>query len=439
MAKPLKLLILNYYWPPAGGSGVQRCLKWATLLPEMGIETVVLTVDADQANYPLRDESMMKEVPDWLPVYRTSTLEPYGVYKRFAGKGKVPTAGFANESNPTRLQKFSRFIRGNLYVPDARRGWNQFAIPKALEIAAKHKVDAILTSSPPHSTQLIARAVKRKTGLPWIADLADAWTEIYWYPELRHLPFAKRKDAAYERSVMEESDAVVTISDLLKEQFMAKAPGISDEKFTIIHNGYDESDFNMPSRPPKDRFIITYTGTLADSYEPDIFWNVLKRMVEENPDVAYTLRFVGDLSPGIKSHLKRLGLEANVEYTGYVSHAEAVELMMASTALLLIIPKFKADVGNLPGKIYEYLRAQKPIFNIGPPHGESAKIIEECQAGKTFGRNQEDELYRYFFDLTRQWKNNPDLDISLENAPYQKFSRLNETKQLAEIVKKITS
>lgn len=437
MSQPIKLLIINYYWPPAGGSGVQRCLKWALLLPEFGIEPLVLTVEPDKANYPLRDESMMEEIPSYLKAFRTPTREPYGFYRRTVGKGNVPTAGFANESNPSLLQKFSRFLRGNLFIPDARRGWNQYAIPKAKEIIRRHNVDAVLTSSPPHSTQLIGLKIKEELGTPWIADLADAWTEIYWYHELRHLPFARRLDANYERKTLEESDAIITISNLLKDQFQAKSNRIANDKFTIIHNGYDEKDFVFPSNPSKDRFIITYTGTLADSYEPEVFWTALKRTVEANPEIPFLLRFVGELSPGIQARLKEMGLEKNFEYTGYVSHAEAVKLMMDTTILLLIIPRFKADIGNLPGKLYEYLRARKPIINIGPVNGESAQIIQECETGITCERDQEEKLFSYLHSLGRQWKIIPDLDIKHENYSYKKFSRTFETRQLVEVIKSI--
>ncbi|RZJ61912.1 MAG: hypothetical protein EOO58_01245, partial [Hymenobacter sp.] len=181
---PLRLLVITYYWPPSGGAGVQRCLKWVKYLPSLGVEPTVITVDPDQATYPVRDESLLREVPASVRVIHTATLEPFGSYQKLTGRA-VPHGGFANEGTPGFTQKAMRFVRGNLFIPDPRRGWNAYALAAVEKLLAQGATfDAVLTSSPPHSTQLIGLELQRKHGLRWLADLRDPWTDIYYTKDL---------------------------------------------------------------------------------------------------------------------------------------------------------------------------------------------------------------------------------------------------------------
>ena len=195
-----KVLLITYYFPPSGGAGVQRWLKTIKYLPEFGVEAIVLTVDPAVASYPQVDESLCADVPSSLKVYTTKTKEILSLYKRVSPKREVPYGGFANEPNPTLLQKISRFIRGNFFLPDPRRGWNKYALAKAKEIIESEGITTVITTSPPHSTQLIGLELKKQyPNINWVADLRDPWTDIYYNSDLYPTSWAQRRNLNYER------------------------------------------------------------------------------------------------------------------------------------------------------------------------------------------------------------------------------------------------
>jgi glycosyltransferase involved in cell wall biosynthesis len=427
-----KVLIISYYWPPSGGAGVQRMLKSVKYFPEFGIIPYVITVKEDQASYPSIDESLSKDVPAEAKIFRTDTFEPFGIYSKLLGKKSIPT-GFSNESNPGLFQKFSRFIRGNFFIPDARRGWIKFAYEEAASIIERENIDTVFTTSPPHSAQLVGLKLKRKFGVKWIADLRDPWTDIYYYDEFNHLPFARKKDLKYENEVLTSADRIITVSKDVKRIFGSKSDKIDLNKITIIPNGYDWEDFNNKKIfPEKNEFIITYTGTLADSYNPSVFFHSLKKVTENNPDVKIRLRFIGNPAGTLIEELRNISLSNNLELIPTVTHDRSVEYLLSSTILFLVIPEIKNDKGILTGKLFEYLAARKPIICIGPEDGDAAEIINECSSGKTFGRNNGEKLTEYLESLISEWKKNKDLTVI--NDAYKKYSRRSQAEELARII-----
>ncbi len=427
-----KVLIISYYWPPSGGAGVQRMLKSVKYFPEFGIIPYVITVKEDQASYPSIDESLSKDVPAEAKIFRTDTFEPFGIYSKLLGKKSIPT-GFSNESNPGLFQKFSRFIRGNFFIPDARRGWIKFAYEEAVRIIEQENIDTVFTTSPPHSAQLIGLKLKKNFGVKWIADLRDPWTDIYYYEEFNHLPFARKKDLKYENDVLRSADRIITVSKDVKRIFASKSDKIDPNKITIIPNGYDGEDFNNKKIfQENDEFIITYTGTLADSYNPSVFFHSLKKVTEKNPDVKIRLRFIGNPAGTLIEELRNISLSNNLELIPTVTHDRSVEYLLSSTILFLVIPEIKNDKGILTGKLFEYLAARKPIVCIGPEYGDAAEIINECKAGKTFERNKDSELTEYLDGLVKDWKSGK--DISVENDTYKKYSRRSQAEELSRII-----
>jgi glycosyltransferase involved in cell wall biosynthesis len=427
-----KILIISYYWPPSGGAGVQRMLKSVKYFPEFGIIPYVITVKEDQASYPSIDESLNKDVPAEAKIFRTDTFEPFGIYSKLLGKKSIPT-GFSNESNPGLFQKFSRFIRGNFFIPDARRGWIKFAYEEAAGIIERENIDTVFTTSPPHSAQLIGLKLKKKFGVKWIADLRDPWTDIYYYEEFNHLSFARKKDLKYEKEVLESADRIITVSKELKRIFVSKSDRIDIEKIKVISNGYDEDDFRyMKNKIKSDEFIITYTGTLADSYNPSLFFHSLKKVIEKNPDVKIRIRFIGNPAGTLIEEMGSISLSNNLELIPTVPHDRSVGYLLNSTLLFLVIPEIKNDKGILTGKLFEYLAARKPIVCIGPEDGDAAEIINECKAGKTFERNKDTELTEYLDGLVKDWKSGK--DISVKNDTYKKYSRRSQAMELSEII-----
>jgi glycosyltransferase involved in cell wall biosynthesis len=396
-----KVLIITYYWPPSGGAGVQRWLKFAKYLPEFGWQPVILTVDPQYASYPQRDESLTKEIADECLVYTTKSFELYNLYKFISGKKEVPYGGFANDSHEGFFQKASKFIRGNLLLPDPRKGWNSYALKKAIELIAAHQIDTVITTSPPHSTQLIGLELKQKLNIRWIADLRDPWTDIYYYNQFRHTALALKIDKNYERSVVEQADQLITVSHDVKRIFAEKSNLRIAEKTVVIPNGFDEEDFRVGQLPKEHKKVITYTGTISEAYDVEC---LLQAIVQLNPQVKseLLLRFVGIVPPVVVQKFRNTQIE--IELVGYVDHQKSIEYLLRSNILLLVIPKVENNKGILTGKFFEYLASKKPILAIGPPDGDLAKMMEQTQCGQMFDYNNAEGMLQFLADrLTNQW------------------------------------
>jgi len=424
--------VITYYWPPSGGAGVQRILKFVKYFPKLEMKPYIITVREDKASYPVIDDSLLKDIPQEAEIFRTDTFEPFDMYSKLLGKKSIPT-GFSNESNPSTFQKLSRFVRGNFFIPDARKGWIKFAFNEACKIIEKENIKTVITTSPPHSAQLVGLKLKKKYDfISWIADLRDPWTDIYYYKEFKHLNIAKKIDLKYEKLVLENANVVITVSKSLKELFVKKSDKISKDKIYVISNGFDEEDFRGKEETSTDEFIITYTGTLAESYNPAVFFRTLKKITTRFPEVKFKMRFIGNPDLSLIEHIKKLSLINILDLVPTVSHEKSVQYLLQSTILFLVIPEVKNDKGILTGKLFEYLAAKKPILCIGPTEGDAASIINECNAGKTFERDEENEISNYLEYLVKEWKTNKDLDIKNDN--YKKYSRYSQTKELSDII-----
>lgn len=424
-----KVLIVAYYWPPSGGAGVQRWLKFVKYLPQFGVQPVVVTVNPEYASYAVTDESLIADVAAGVEVHRTQSREPFGAYKKISANKQIPQAGFANEKNAGFIEKLARFIRGNFFIPDARKGWNNYAFAKCCEIIEREKIDAIVTTSPPHSTQLIGLRLKQKYGLRWIADLRDPWTDIYYYNKLYHTPIAKRIDLKYERSVIEKADKVVVVSKAIKRTFENKGYTIAADKIAVIPNGYDHTDFENIVQATNTNFVITYTGTLSNDYPITGFIDVLAELIAEGNDI--TLRFFGSL-PGDIAQLATTKLGNKVEINSHVTHTQAIEKMQSSDALLLLIPDVPGNEGILTGKLFEYLASHKPIIGIGPENGDAAEIINDCNVGKMVDSASKEGLKLYVQNLITQKAAGKPQAINTEMV--SGFSRLALTKKMSSVI-----
>ena len=431
--RPLRLLVITYYWPPSGGAGVQRCLKFVKHLGHFGVEATVITVDAGQATYPVRDESLLAEVPAGVRVIRTATTEPFESYKKLTGRA-VPYGGFANEGKPGLMQKALRFVRGNLFIPDPRRGWNRHALAAVEQLlAAGEQFDAVLTSSPPHSTQLIGLELKKRHGLRWLADLRDPWTDIYYYKDLHHTPLAAWLDARYERQVLTQADAVLVTSPETKRLFLAKLPAVPAAKFHVLPNGYDESDFALPSQPPTDCLRITHTGTITELYRIEQLLAAVAASARAHPDVPIRLRFVGQVAAELRGQIAQAGLLPITEFLDFVPHDKSVEYLLCASALLMAIPDVPRNFGILPGKVFEYLAANKPILCVGPAGSDADNLLQECGAGQALPYQDFALMLETLEALVAQWKINPNLDLPA--VSHTRYSRRALAGQLAEIIK----
>lgn len=416
-----KVLIVTYYWPPSGGAGVQRWLKFTKYLPDLGIKPFVVTVDKDSASYPVIDESLEKDIHPEVTVVRTKTTEPFDFYKKFTRRKQIPFAGFANDRKEKFSQKVFRFIRGNFFIPDARKGWNAHALKACREIIEREKIDVIITSSPPHSTQLIGIKLKQLfPGIKWIADLRDPWTDIYYYSKLLHTPVAKEIDRRLEKKVIEACDEAIVVSHFIKQQFLKKSSAIAETKFHVIPNGFDEEDFAGRDTTKEPAFLLTYTGTVSPDYPVFEFAQAF-RIVASKSNIR--LRFVGAV-PGV---IKNLFEGLPVEFIPHVEHSVAIQFMCSSTALLLMIPNARDNKGILTGKLFEYLAARTPIFFIGPKDGDAAEIIRSAKAGYICEPGNVNEIAEQLLKLTSEW-------TSIAPVNTEKYSRKALTGQLAQLL-----
>ncbi|OFX73825.1 MAG: hypothetical protein A2X12_04650 [Bacteroidetes bacterium GWE2_29_8] len=428
-----RVIIISYYFPPSGGAGVQRWTKFVKYLRLFDIEPIVITVDENKASYPFQDTTLLKDIPEGIRVIRTNTSEPFKFYNILNKKKEIPHSGFANSGNPSVLQKIFRFIRGNLFIPDARVGWNKYAYKAAKEIILKENINTVITTSPPHSTQLVGLKLKQKFNINWIADLRDPWTDIYYYKELFHLNITKQKDLKYEKTVLENADEIIVVSEDLKRLFNEKSTLIKSNKINVIPNGFDEEDFSLNNNH-NDNFTITYTGTIADNYHVEGFFNAFANFVKNNKAKNIKLRLVGIVSESKKLLISSFNLENYVEYVSYVKHTESIKYLQKSDVLLLIIQGYKNNKGLLTGKLFEYLAAKKYILCIGPENGDAAQIINECNSGETIFYDKVDTVSSVLTELYEKWSLKKELYLGNEN--HYNYSRKNLTLKLSKIIKK---
>ncbi len=416
-----KVLIITYYWPPSGGAGVQRWLKFAKYLPDHGWEPVILTVDPEYAAYPAIDALLGKDIPDSVKVHKTPATDWFRIYS--SDKSKVPSAGFASNPGENWKGKLSRFIRGNFFIPDPRRGWNRFAFKKACDLIEKEKIVTFVTTSPPHSTQLIGLKLKKRyPGIKWIADLRDPWTDIYYYDQFYPTYFSEKIDKGYESSVLKKADRVISVGFLLKELFAGKLPDIR-KKTEVISNGFDEADFNGIKYIEPSIFTITYVGTLSEKYPINGFLEAISELKKKSD---LLLRFVGKYPENIKEKITSSATGITVEFIPYAPHSEAVSYMVNSSMLLLIIPEAGDNRLIITGKIYEYIASQKPILCLGPKDGEAAIILSKLKNGVCLGYSDSDKIADYINGIMK----NP----VIFNIDPSEYSRRNLTAKLASLL-----
>jgi glycosyltransferase involved in cell wall biosynthesis len=390
-----KVLIVTYYWPPSGGAGVQRWLKFSKYLPEFGWEPIILTVDPEYAAYPVTDFSLNDDLPLSLRVYPTPAINYFGIYRK--NKSKIPTAGFANSIDNTLKGKIFRFIRGNFFLPDPRKGWNKYAFKKACELIEKEGIINIITTSPPHSTQLIGLKIKKKyPAVNWIADLRDPWTDIYYYKQFYPTLISRRIDQRFEKSVLKKADKIITVGVSLKNLFSSKIKGV-EYKTEVITNGYDEDDFTGITPIIPAIFTTTYVGTLSDIYPIDGFLNAVQIFKDKGNEII--LRFIGTVSQNQKDLIQSKSGDSILEFIPYVDHTAAIQYMLNTSVLLLIIPDHQSNKSIITGKIFEYNASGKPIICLGPLDGDAAGIIGNTEYGKTFSYMDSKGISEYLIQL----------------------------------------
>ncbi|PHN07561.1 glycosyltransferase family 4 protein [Flavilitoribacter nigricans] len=377
-----KVLIISYYWPPSGGIAVLRCLKWAKYLREFGWEPVVFT--AEDAHYPSLDPSNEKDIPEGMTVLRGKIFEPYALYKRFTGQDKdanVNNVFYVQDEQPGWTHRFSVWVRSNFFIPDARAMWIRPSVRFLLDYLQEHPVDAIVSDGPPHSNTRIATLLKQKTGIPWLADFQDPWTQVDYYQMLSLTSWADRKHRRLEQEAFRAADKTTIVSPSWK----AELEKIGARNVSVIPWGYDPEDFENIEAAAVSGFTFMHLGIMGHDRNPETFFRVLREISEEYEDFLQHLRLelVGQVDFSVQEAYSMEGLSEQVTLPGSVPRGRALELTAGSPVLLLLLNKQDNVQGRIPGKLFEYLAARRPILVLGPPDSDVANIVRETASGVT--------------------------------------------------------
>ncbi|MEG0927029.1 glycosyl transferase family 1 [Chryseobacterium sp.] len=426
-----KILIITYYWPPAGGPGVQRWLKFAKYLPDFGWKPIIYT--PENPSYPLLDETLMKDVPENIEIVRTKIWEPYQLAEKLNKSNKKFKAGqFDVGKNQSWKSKLSIWVRGNFFIPDARVFWVKPSIQFLEKYIRENKIDTIVTSGPPHSLHLIGLGLKEKLpNLKWIADFRDPWTEISYYKHLKLTKSSDKKHRQLESAVFKNADITLATSYTDAENFRK-----AGAHAFCITNGFDESDRSEKLKTLKnteDKFTLSYIGVLEQLRNPDNLWTALDELVKENVEFArhFSLKFVGRIDDKILHSIENSSLKNHILNLGYLSHGKAVEEMQNSEILLITNFPNESSKGIIPGKIFEYLASGKQILSFGPDKADVSKILDETGAGKHFSYRDSETVKTFILEKFDLWKNG----ILSENTQnIEQFSRKSLTKRLTEIL-----
>ena len=434
-----RVLIITYYWPPTGGSGVQRWVKFAKYLPSEGWQPVIYT--PENPEQLAIDHTLEKEIPSEAEIIRTHITEPYELYKKFlrrSGHSKEAVeVNPVNAQNKSLAQKVAMWIRGNLFRPDPRCLWIGPSVRYLKKYLEENPVDLIVSTGPPQSMHMIGLKLAMETGLPWIADFRDPWTKIFYFKHLSMTRATERWHHRMERKVLDNATAVVAVSPLVQQEFQA----MTQTPVELITNGYDECDFphgkdkDAEGGPDKD-FVITHTGLFAADGNPTVLWDVLseKCSKDENFRKYLKIKLVGKTDIQIIKSLEDAGLKANLIDMGYQPHSIAIEEQRTASLLILPLRKEPEYKAVLPGKLFEYLASWRPVLGIGQPDGAMSMILNTTKTGVVLDWNDKTSIGR-FIDLC--WSNHLKGNLTVEDADISQFTRRNLTRHMAELFENI--
>ncbi|MCX6266202.1 MAG: glycosyl transferase family 1 [Bacteroidetes bacterium] len=429
-----KVLIISYYWPPSGGAGVQRGLKFVKYVRDFGWEPVVYC--PENPEYPEADKSLFKDIPAGVEVLKLPIWEPYNAYKRFIGQKKEEKiqAGFLSvkKKNPV-IENISVWIRGNLFIPDARKFWIKPSIRFLLKYLDSHPVNAMVSTGPPHSMHLIALGVKNRLKIPWLADFRDPWTEIDFYHQLRLTKQADKKHHRLEKSVLSGADRISVVS----WNWALNLNRLFPRHYDVITNGFDPDDFIIPDLKVSSTFNLTHIGSLNKDRNPELLWEVLADICAENPMFGndLRLRFIGKCDVSLFQCLEKYRLASQTEKIEYMPHEEVLKESARSQVLLLLLNNTPNVMGIVPGKIFEYLATRRPVLCIGPTDGDSARIIREAKAGVTCNFDDRTSIKKALLDLYGRYKLGA---LQNQEGEIDSFSRKGLTKKISILLNDIS-
>jgi len=428
--EPKKILIITYYWPPAGGPGVQRWLKFVKYLPDFGIQPFVYI--PENPTYPIVDENLVKEVSDKAIIVKHKIFEPYQLASFFSkNKTKKISSGIIpNQKKQSFMDKTFLWIRGNLFIPDARVFWVKPSVSYLEKYIQENNIDTIITSGPPHSLHLIGLELKQKLNVKWFADFRDPWTTIGYHKSLRLSDYAAKKHKALEHQVLNSADRIIVTSKTTKTEFEA----ITSKPIAVITNGYD--DENVGKQILDTKFSLAHIGSFLSERNPSILWESLVELINEIPDFKSHLeiKLIGAVSQEVLENISQFGLNSYLYNLGYVSHAEAIAHQRKSQVLLLIEINSEDTKSIIPGKLFEYMVSNRPIIAIGPKDSDFAEIITNTNTGVFLDYSEKMRLKSVILDFYNQFLQGK---LQSYGVGLQKYSRKSLTGELVELLNKM--
>ena len=433
MAKK-KALIITYYWPPGGGSGVQRWLKFVKYLGDFGWEPIIYT--PSNPEYPSEDMSLQKDIPENIAVIKRPIKEPYRLYRAFSGKKsseKIQT-GFLNESGKSSFKEIiSRWLRGNLFIPDARKYWIKPSIKFLSSWLKTNPVDVIISTGPPHSMHMIALGLKQNyDNIPWVADYRDPWTGVYYFNDLKLSKAALKKHKRLEKRCLENADQIIVVGDTMKHDFEK----ITSTPVSVITNGFDSADYNAVKSEKAEKFNIMYTGTFLPQQNPGELWEVLREMLKSNSNFGKHLKIscIGKTDVEIIKAIEKNGLKEYLELTQYVPHKDIPQLQQKAAVLLLCLNRIENASYIITGKVFEYLASGRPILAICPEESDVAKIIKETDAGEVVPFADKKRLSE---SINLMFEKHTKGMLMASNKNFEQYSRYELTRSLSKLLDNI--
>ena len=428
--KRKKVLIITYYWPPSGGAGVQRWLKFTKYLPEYGWDPIIYTPENPEA--PVEDLSLLNDIPKTVTVIKRPIWEPYHLYKKFIGmdQNENINAGFLTEhKKPRKKEDFSVWIRGNFFIPDARKYWIRPSVKFLKNYLTQNPVDIIVSTGPPHSMHLIPLKLKKYFNIPWVVDFRDPWINIDFYEQLKLTSWAHTKHTQLEKKVLRGADNVIVVGPTMGSYLKQKCR----QEPQVIPNGFDHCNFEGIKIKPDSTFTISHVGSMNKDRNLELFWKCIAELTDHNQDLlrALKIKLVGKLDVSVSEHIQFYGLEKYVEKQSYLPHDQIAPLLMNSWLLYLPINNTPNSKSIQTGKLFEYLASNRPIVGVGPSDGDAAHILLKTGAGKMIDYHDSEGLKTM---IMKQFHNYMRHDFNWESRDIQQYSRKALTGMLSKIL-----
>jgi glycosyltransferase involved in cell wall biosynthesis len=421
-----KVLIISYYWPPAGGSGVQRWLKFTKYLPKYNWQPIIYT--PENPYFEVKDQALLNDIPAEAKIWKTPIWEPYALKDKLFGKGSESQSAGVITNKKSLKNKVLNWVRGNVFIPDPKIYWVKPSVKVLLKKILEEDIHHIITTGPPHSMHLIGLGLKKEMpNLKWIADFRDPWSELDLLNEFQLNNSSIKKHKDLEREVLQTADVTLTVS----ETWVKDLKRLGGNRVELITNGYDADDFELKPKT-NDKFIIGHYGLLNHLRNPKNLWKSLSSLCEENTEFngRLEIHLSGNIDGEVLAEIESYScLKGKVKQLGYLSHAQVLEQYNQADVLLLLLFNSKSGIGNYPGKIFEYFAARRSVLAFGPENSDTEKLIKKTKSGIYFSYN-EINLKNEILALFKNEKH-----FNFENT--ESFSREKLTKDLSELLNNI--